>query len=134
MFLLLLLSTEDSDKLSKLLREGFKRHVYWNKCKIIPNKDEVRTNGNPKYIRELLDSRYQGVKKLFIFPYDNTDDNRVAVNVHQKNFLSRVKVENYNIEIDERNFYDQPTNYFTRQYDEFKKASTRLMIIQLFVY
>ena len=138
MFLLLLLSTEDSKKLSKLLSEGFKRHGYWNKYKIIPNKDEVGTNDNPKYIRELLDSRYQGVRKLFIFAYDNTEDNREAVNSHQKNFLSRVKVENYNIEIDERNLYDQPSNYFYRQYDEVndevKKVSTRLMIIQLFVY
>ena len=32
------LSTEDNAKLSKLLTEGFKRPVYWNKYKIIPNK------------------------------------------------------------------------------------------------
>ena len=32
------LSTEDNAKLSKLLTERFKRPVYWNKYKIIPNK------------------------------------------------------------------------------------------------
>ena len=32
------LPTEGNAKLSKLLREGFKRPVYWNKYKIIPNK------------------------------------------------------------------------------------------------
>ena len=32
------LSTEDNVKLSKLLSEGFKRPVYWNKYKIIPYK------------------------------------------------------------------------------------------------
>ena len=32
------LSAEDNAKLSKLLSEGFKRPVYWNKYKIIPNK------------------------------------------------------------------------------------------------
>ena len=32
------LSTEDNTKLSKLVSEGFKRPVYWNKYKIIPNK------------------------------------------------------------------------------------------------
>ena len=31
------LSAEDSAKLSKLLTAGFKRPVYWNKYKIIPN-------------------------------------------------------------------------------------------------
>ena len=32
------LKTEDNTKLSKLLSEGFKRSVYWNKYKVIPNK------------------------------------------------------------------------------------------------
>ena len=32
------LKTEDNTKLSKLLSEGFKRPIYWNECKVIPNK------------------------------------------------------------------------------------------------
>ena len=32
------LSIEDNAKLTKLLNEGFKRSVYWNKCKVIRNK------------------------------------------------------------------------------------------------
>ena len=54
------LSTEDNAKLSKLLSEGFKRPVYWNKYKIIPNK---RYNEN-YYIRELIDASYQGFKRF----------------------------------------------------------------------
>ena len=49
------LLTEDSAKLSKPLSEVFKRSVYWNKYETIPNKNEVARNGNPKYVRELLD-------------------------------------------------------------------------------
>ena len=56
------LSAEDNAKLSKLLSEGFKRPVYWNKYKIIPNK----TYNENDYIRELLDASYQGVKRLFV--------------------------------------------------------------------
>ena len=48
------LSMEDNAKLSKLLSEGFKRLVYWNKDKVIPNK----TYDENHYIRELLDSSY----------------------------------------------------------------------------
>ena len=33
-----MLSIEDNAKLSKLLSDGFKRSVCWNKYKIIPNK------------------------------------------------------------------------------------------------
>ena len=32
------LSAEGNAKLSKLLGDGFKRSVYWNKYKVIPNK------------------------------------------------------------------------------------------------
>ena len=39
-------------------------------------------------------------------------------------FLPRVKVDNYNIEIDGRNFYDQPINDSIKQYDEVRKIST----------
>ena len=53
-----ILSIEDNAKLSKLLNEGFKRPVYWNKYKVIPNK-KYNTNN---CIRELLDSSCQGVK------------------------------------------------------------------------
>ena len=41
-----------------------------------------------------------------------------------KYFLPGVKIENYNIEIDGRNFYDQPINDSIKQYDEIRKIST----------
>ena len=57
------LSTEDNAKLSKLLGEGFKRGIYWNKYKIIDNIEvNIARNNEEKYIRKLLDSSYQGVK------------------------------------------------------------------------
>ena len=41
--------------------------------------------------------------------YNNTAGNdQVSVDSYKKYFLPRVKVDNYNIEIDDRNFYDQP--------------------------
>ena len=44
---LVTLSTEDNTKLPKLVSEGFKRPVYWNKYEIIPNK----TNDENDYVR-----------------------------------------------------------------------------------
>ena len=115
------LPIEDNAKLSKLLSEGLKRSVYWNKYKIIPNK---KYNEN-HYIRELLDARYQGVKRLFVLANknDDNDNNRVTADSHRKYFLPRGKIENYNIEIDGRKFYDQPINDLIKQYDEVKKVS-----------
>ena len=118
------LPVEDSIKLSRLLSEGFERTVYWNKNKLILNRNGAATYDRPKYIRESLDPSYRGVKRLFVFAYDESDDNRVTVNSHQQYLLPRVQIENYNIEIDGRNFYDQPVNDLIRQYHEIRKVST----------
>ena len=120
------LSIEDNFKLLRLLNEGFKRPIYWNEYKVTPNKIvEIAAANEGKYIRELLDSSCHGVKRLFVLAYDNTEgNNQVSVDSYEKCFLPRVKIENYNIEIDGRNFYDQPINDSVKQYDEIRKVST----------
>ena len=106
------LSAQDNAKLWKLLDKGFKRSIYWNKCKVIDNTEvSIDNNNEEKYIRERLVASYQGVKKLFVLAYDNTQGkNEVSIDFFKKYFLPRVKIENYNTEIDGRNFYDQPIN------------------------
>ena len=120
------LSIEDNSKLTKLLNEGFKRPIYWNEYKVIPNKIvEIAAINEEKYIRELLDSSCQGVKSLFVLAYDNTaGNNQVSIDSYKIYFLPRAKIDNYNIEIDGRNFYDQAINDSIKQYDEIRKIST----------
>ena len=56
--------------------------------------------------------------------YNNTAGNdQVSVDSHKKYFLPRVKIDNYNIEIDGRHFCDQPINHSIKQY-EVRKIST----------
>ena len=55
------LKAEDNTKLPNLLGEGFKRLIYWNKYKVIYNKNY---NEN-EYIRERLYASIQGVNRLF---------------------------------------------------------------------
>ena len=101
------LSAQDNAWLAKQLDEGFKRFVYWNKYKVTDNKivDIARAN-EEKPIRELLDSSYQGVKRLFVLAYDGTEgDNQVSFDSFKKCFLPRVKIKNCNIEIDGRNLW-----------------------------
>ena len=59
----------------------------------------------------MLDSSYQGVKRLFVLAYNNTVSNdQVSIDSFKKYLLPRVKIENCNIEIDGKNFHDQPIN------------------------
>ena len=48
----------------------------------------------------------------------------MSVDSYKKYFLPRVKKDYYNIEIDGRNFYNQPINDSIKQYDEIRKIST----------
>ena len=130
------LKTEDNTKLSILLSEGFKRSIYWNKYKVIDNiLVEITTNNEEKYIRELLDSSYQGVKRLFVLAYNNTaGDNQVSVDSFKKYFLPRVKIENYKIEIDETSTISQLMTQLNNTTKLEKYQQAKDMITQLVVY
>ena len=112
------LKIEDNAKLSELLSKGFERSVYWNKYKAILTNYAANS-----YIRERLDASFQGVNKLFVLPYAS-GNNVTDENSYRKYFLPRLRIKNYNIEIDGRNFYDQPINDSIKQYDEIRKIST----------
>ena len=63
--------------------------------------------------------------RIFVLAYNNKAGNdQVSVDSYKKYSHPRVKIENYNIEIDGRNFYDQPINDSIKQYDEIRKIST----------
>ena len=117
------LSTKDNAKLVKLLEEGFKRPVYWNEYQ---TKIETRDLDNNNLTRFPLDASFQGVRRLFVLVFDNTenDANKVERTGHGKYFLPTVKTSNYNVLIDARNFYDQPVNDIIKQYDEIRKIAT----------
>ena len=104
-------------KLSELLSKSFERSVCWNKYKAI-----LTNYAADIYIREWLDASFQGVNKLFVLPYAR-GDNVTDENSYRKCFLPKLKIKNYNIEIDGRNVYDQSINDSISQYDEIRKIS-----------
>ena len=65
------LSSEDNVKLVKLLEEGFERPVYWNEYQ---TKIETRNSDKNNLTRFPLDASFQGVKRLFVLAFNNTND------------------------------------------------------------
>ena len=63
------------------------------------------------------------VNKVFVFPYAS-GANVINKKSYRRYFLSKIKIKNYNIEIDGRNFYGQPINDLIKKYDEVRKIST----------
>ena len=78
------------------------------------------------------------LKDFFVLAYDTTaGDDQVSVDSLKKYFLPRVKIKNCNIEIDGRNFYDQPIDDSIKQYDELSRTryqQDKVIIIQQVVY
>ena len=60
---------------------------------------------------------------MLVLAYTHGDD-VTDENSYRKYFLPRLKIKNYNIEIDGRKFYDQSINDLIKQYDEVRKIST----------
>ena len=117
------LSTKDNINLTKQLNEGFKRPVCWNEYK---SKIETKEANDQTLTRFPLDASFEGVSRLLVLAFNNTDGNanQVERDSHRKYFLPRVDITNYNVLIDGRNFYDQPISDQIRKYDEEKKVST----------
>ena len=109
--------------MTKQLDEGFKRSVYWNEYQ---SKIETKTADDNNVVRFPLDASFQGVNRLFVLAFDNTENgsNKVERDSHRKYFLPRVNITNYNVLINGRNFSDQPINDQIKQYDEIRKIAT----------
>ena len=54
----------------------------------------------------------RGVRRLIVLAFDNTDNDgkKVEQDSNTKYFLPRANITNYNVLIDDRNFYNQPIN------------------------
>ena len=118
---IVILSTKDSAKFDKTIKQ---RIVYWNSYETKPAK--VTDQGKNLY--ELLNASFQGVERLFVLAYaidagDNADQ-ETGIKDNKKYFLPRRKIENCNVLIDGRTFYDQSINGIIKQYDEVTKVST----------
>ena len=63
---------------------------------------------------------------MFVLAFGNTDndDKKVKRNSHTKYFLPRVNITDYNVLIDDRNFYDQSVNDQIKTYEEIRKTAT----------
>ena len=65
------LSSKDNVKLVKLLEKGFKRPAYWNEYQ---TKIKSRNLENNNLTRFPLDVSFQGVRRLLVLAFDNTDN------------------------------------------------------------
>ena len=112
------MSKEDNKDFIEQQNKGFQRSIYWNEYKT----KEINENADAnvfKYIN--LDPSFQGVNRLFVMAY-NRANGQPTRNGQQKYYLPRIDLENYNVIIDGRNFYDNPIESDIEKYRELKNV------------
>ena len=112
------LSKEDNKDFIEQQNKGFQRSIYWNEYKAKEINEDADANVF-KYIN--LDPSLQGVNRLFVMEY-NRANGQPTRNGQRKYYLPRIDLEKYNVIIDGRNFYDNPTESDIEKYRELKKV------------
>ena len=62
----------------------------------------------------------QGLNRLFVLSFENGDD-RTS---HSTYFLPKVKLKDYSVMIDGKNFFDQPINSDLKTYENIRRIAT----------
>ena len=120
------LSTQDNAELLQQLRSGFKRTINWNKYAL-----KIKTIAQNRYLNHLINPSFQGVYRLFVLSFEN-EDGRTS---HSTYYLPKVEIKDYNVMIDGKNFFDQPTNIINKTWKYYKNCygSRRWLYNWLFV-
>ena len=94
------------------MKLGFRRTIKRNKYQL-----KISTERPNEYLYYLIDSRFQGVNRLFVLSFEN-NTHRTK---HTGYFLPKVEIKDYNVMIDGQNFFDQPVKNNLRTYDNVQK-------------
>ena len=73
-----------------------------------------------QYLNHIVDLSFQGVNRLFVL-YFEKENGRTS---HSEYYLPKVEVKDYNVNIDDKNFFDQPVNNDIKTYENIRKIAT----------
>ena len=108
------LSTQENTKLLQQLKSGFKRVINWNKY--LSKPELIRRNLN---LNHLVEPNFQGINRLFVLAFEG-DAQRI---VHTDYYLPNVDLKDYNVMINDENFFDQPIKNKKTTYENIRKIA-----------
>ena len=106
------LSKENHIKLLEQLKSGFKRTIKWNKY-----RSQMSTQPQNNNLNYLIDPTFTNVDRLFAlsFPRNNNTDSRYSFSNY---YVPKVKVNNFNVLIDGKSFFDLPVKNDEEAYEK----------------
>ena len=109
------LSTQDNVKLLQQLKSGFKRTINWNRYQSEPKK-----YAQNRYLNHLINPSFQGANRLFVLSLENEDN----IKSHSNYYVPNVEMKDYNVMIDDKNFFGQPINSNLKTYENIRKIAS----------
>ena len=109
------LSTQENTKFLQQLKSGFKRVINW---KNFLSKPELLAQ-NPN-LNHLIEPSFQGLNRLFVLAFENDDDRTSS----DEFYLPTIEIKDYNIMINNENFFDQPIKNNKVTYENIRKVAT----------
>ena len=73
---------------------------------------------NPN-LNHLIEPSFQGVNRLFVLAFEN-DTQRTS---NKRYYIPNVEIKDYNVMIEEKNFFDQPINNMIKTYENIRKIT-----------
>ena len=94
------LSKQNDIQLLEQLKAGFKRTIKWNKY-----RSQMSIQPQNNNLNYLIDPTFTSVNRLFVFsfPRNNNTDSRYSFSNY---YVPKVKVNDFNVLIDEKSFFD----------------------------
>ena len=92
----------DNIKFSEYIKQGFKRAMFWNKYKL-----GITTQPKTNNLDFLIDPKSRNNNRFFVLPFKNAGDDATRY-YFDKYYMSLVKIEDFNILIDNKPFFNQP--------------------------
>ena len=112
---LVILSTQDNEKLLQQFKSGFEETLNWNNY-----QSNVTVQEQNRYLDYLNDPRFQGVNSLFVSSFKNNNGWASCLRF----YLPQVEIKDYNVLIDWGIFFDQPVKNHLRTHDNIRKIAT----------
>ena len=86
----------------------------WNKY-----DSSVKAFAKNRYLNYLINPSFQGVSRPFVLSFENEND-RTS---HLTYYILKVKIKDYNIMIDGKNFFDQAIDSMAKTYENIRKIA-----------
>ena len=102
MYQLLLLCSENDNKLLEQLKTGFKRTIKWNKY-----RSEISNQPKSNNLNYLIDPTISKVNRIFVLSFKIKEDEDDSASF-SKYYTPTVEIKDYNLLIDGKSFFHVP--------------------------